>query len=72
MFGKFLYTLTTRLEEIHIERFGFSGNNGNPRNLRIPATTVELIDGNDYGVVKVIDGKLVVDVEDFSADFGDF
>ncbi len=32
----------------------------------------QLVEGTDYGDVKVEDGKLVVDMDDFAPDFGTF
>ena len=43
-----------------------------PTLLALPLDPTKLVENTDYGVVKVHNGKLVLDMQDFDADLGRF
>lgn len=72
MFSVFLNSIYQRLAEIEAENPPESGENPTGSTYQFPTTSLDLTEGADYGVVKVENGKLVIDVQDFNADFGNF
>jgi hypothetical protein len=60
-----------RLLQLNRGTYYTTGESGGPP-APPPPTPVFLIEDTDYGVVKVQGGKLVLDMDDFAADLGNF